>query len=234
MNILIAEDEADLRELLKYHLEKHNYTVFEASNGIEAIDIINAEKVDLAILDIMMPRMDGIELLKKIRESHFFPVIFLTSKLGELEKIKAFESGADDYLIKPFDPSDLLLRVQSNLRRTYQYGQVTSENTEAANVIRLGALTLDTEKCSLKKGDDIIPLKNKEYKLLELLMSSPGRVYTTKQIYESVWEDLYLNDANPVMVQISRIREKIEDDPKSPKYLKTIRGLGYKMEDSYE
>lgn len=228
MNLLIVEDEADLREPLKYHLEKVNFKIFEAEDGEEALNIINNEKINLAILDIMMPNMDGITLLKQIRKNSFIPVIFLTSKMNNLDKIKAFENGADDYIIKPFNPSDLILRVNSNLRRYYDY--TNTNNKSQNNILTLRDLKLDLTRCLCIKNGNEIYLKNKEFKILEMLMKSPSRVFTTKQIYENVWGDCYLNDSNPVMVQISRIREKIEEDPKNPQYLKTIRGLGYKME----
>lgn len=227
MNLLIVEVE-DEKELLKYYLKKQNYTIFEAKSYEEALSFIHKKKIHLAILDLMVPNINGITLLKQIREYSFIPVIFLTSKVNELDKIKAFENGADDYILKPFNPSDLMLRVHSNLRRYYDY--TNNKNQSVSNVLSLGCLTLDLNRCICMKNNDEIHLKNKEFKILKMLMTSSGRVFTTKQIYEAVWNECFLNDSNPVMVQISRIREKIEDDPKNPQCLKTIRGLGYKME----
>ncbi|MGG5461773.1 response regulator transcription factor [Clostridium sp. B9] len=223
MNILIAEDEQDIRELLELHLVKEGYTVFKATNGLEALDILKKENIHLALLDVMMDGLDGFNLLKKLREWSQIPVIFLTAKIEDDDKILGLGLGADDYVIKPFRPVELMARIKSNLRRCYRYsGEI--------EIIKAGDLELDKEGCTVKRNGESISLNAKEFKILEMLMSSLGRVFTKKQIYENVWQEDYLGDDNTIMVHISHLREKIEDDPKSPAKIKTIRGIGYRFE----
>lgn len=225
MNILIAEDEKDIRDLVSLHLSKDDYKVFEAENGIEAINIFESNKIDLAILDVMMPKLDGFAVIKKIRESSTIPVIFVTARDEDMDKILGLGLGADDYMVKPFSPLELTARVQAQLRRYYKY-------TNSQNIIELilGDLNLDKESCTLHKGKNRVELNAKEFKILEFLMENKGKVFTKKQLYEKVWEEPYYGDDNTIMVHISHLRDKIEDDPKNPKYLKTIRGIGYKIE----
>lgn len=225
MNILIAEDEKDIRNLLELHLSKEGFNAFLATDGIEALNIFKKEKIDLAVLDIMMPNLDGISVLKEIRESSTIPVIFLTAKAQDADKILGLGLGADDYMVKPFSPIELIARIQAQLRRYYKYSPAN-----ITNQIKYGELLLDKDCCLIYKNNIPIELNAKEYKILELLMDNIGKVYTKKQLYETVWGDAYYGDDNTIMVHISHIRDKIEDSPKSPKYLKTIRGIGYKLE----
>ncbi|MBU5590412.1 response regulator transcription factor [Clostridium sp. MSJ-4] len=225
MNILIAEDEQDIRDLIELHLIKEGYNVFKAENGLEALDIFKNNPIDLAILDVMMPKLDGFSLLKNIRENSEIPVIFLTARDEDTDKVLGLGLGADDYMTKPFSPLELIARIQAQLRRYYKYS-----GKKARSTFTLGDLVLDKESCTVYKNDILLDLNAKEYKILELLMENPGRVYTKKQLYELVWQDSYYGDDNTIMVHISHIRDKIEDNQRSPKYLKTIRGIGYKLE----
>ncbi|WP_315116336.1 response regulator transcription factor [uncultured Clostridium sp.] len=224
MNILIVEDEQDIRELLQLHLIKEGYDVYEAEDGVEAIKIFESNKVDLILLDIMLPKLDGFKVLNKIREKSEVPVIFLTARLGEGDKILGLGLGGDDYIVKPFNTIEVIARVQALLRRTYKYG--ISHKNEIIN----GELRIDKDSCAVYKNDIQLDLNAKEYKILEMFMDNIGKVHTKKQIYENVWGDPYYEDDNTIMVHISHIRDKVENNPKDPKYLKTIRGIGYKME----
>lgn len=224
MNILIAEDESDIRNLISLHMKKEQYNVFEASDGEKALKIFKEEKIDLVLLDIMMPNIDGITLIQKIREESTIPIICITAMGTDCDKVLALGMGADDYLVKPISPIELSARVESNLRRCYKY----TDNKET--IYKLGELKILTDKFEVYKGEKKIELNPKEFKILKLLVSNPGKVFTKKQIYEEVWEDVYIGDSNNIMVHLSHIREKIEDDPKNPVYIKTIRGIGYKVE----
>ncbi|WP_234540449.1 response regulator transcription factor [Paenibacillus pseudetheri] len=226
--ILIADDEAEIVELLRLYLEKE-YNIVEANSGTEALLQVQNHKIDLAILDIMMPGLDGLQLLKKIRESHHFPVLFLSAKSEHYDKILGLELGADDYISKPFNPLEIVARAGALLRRVHHFdAQIIEE--KADEQIVLGELRLDQSQCLLYRSGEAVILTSTEYKILELMMKQPGRVFTRKKIYEAVWEDFYVYEDNSIMVHISNIREKIEEDSKKPVYLKTIRGLGYKIE----
>jgi len=224
-NILIVEDEKDINDLLKLHLMKEDVNVTQAFDGKEAFNYINTEEYDLILLDVMMPYIDGFALLSIIREKSEVPVLFLTAKEEESSKVLALGLGADDYIIKPFSPIEVVSRVKANLRRYLKYVNKTKEA-----VLQNGELTYNLEQFLLMKNDAVVNLNPKEYKILELLMKEPGRIFTKEQIYEYAWNDAYLGDANTIMVHISHVREKIEDNPKKPRYIITIKGLGYKME----
>lgn len=222
MNILIVEDEQDIRELLKLHLIEEGYSVFQAEDGEQAIDVFKNNKIDLILLDIMLPKIDGFKVINKVREISEVPVIFLTAR--EDHKILGLALGGDDYIVKPFNTNEVIARVQALLRRTYKYANITKN--EGIN----GKLRLDKESCTFYVHSKPIDLNAKEYKILEMFMDNVGKVHTKKQIYENVWGEPYYEDDNTIMVHISHIRDKIEENPKEPKYLKTIRGIGYKME----
>jgi len=226
MNILIADDEIDIRNLLKISLEENGYTVLTAQNGKEAWDILKAQDVNLAILDVMMPVMDGFNLLRKIREHSTIPVIFLTARGDDMDKVLGLGLGADDYLVKPFSIAELVARVGAQLRRNNEY-LTPKEKSDVS--ITYGSLSIDKEKCCAYKDGEPIELGAKEYKLLLHFMEHPEKVFTKRQLYHAVWDEEYYFDDNTVMVHISRIRNRIEDDPQKPKYLKTIRGIGYKL-----
>ena len=226
LNILIAEDENDIRSLLEFKLKEEGYSVFGAKDGIVALEIMESNTIDLAILDVMMPRLDGFNLLRKIRQTSNMPVIFLTARGDDMDKILGLGIGADDYIIKPFSLAELIARVSAQLRRNNEY---LSQNLKASSKLEYGSLCLDKDSCCVYKDNMLIELNAKEYMLLKYLMESPDRVFTKKQLYKEVWdEDIYYDD-NTIMVHISHIRNKIETDPKNPEYIKTIRGIGYKF-----
>ncbi|MBQ2579295.1 MAG: response regulator transcription factor, partial [Lachnospiraceae bacterium] len=195
----------------------------------EAYDLLQHNDVDLALLDIMMPRMNGYELTKKIRENNNIPIIILSAKNQDSDKILGLDLGADDYLAKPFNPLEVVARVNSNLRRFYRLNDATTENT-ASKILRMGDLELHGDSLQLFRNGEEIPLTPTEYKILAMLMEHPGHVFTKVQIYENVKGEYFESDDNTMMVHISKLREKIEEDSKNPRYLKTVRGLGYKIE----
>lgn len=226
MNILVTEDEQDIRALLKINLQQEGYSVFTAKDGLEALDILHREKIDLAVLDVMMPKLDGFNLLRKIRETNNLPVIFLTARGEDMDKILGLGLGADDYLVKPFSMPELSARIAAQLRRHIEY----SSPNKAAPTIVFGDLILDCDGCSVSKGETTIALNAKEFKLLEFFMKNPERVFTKKQLYRGVWDEEAYYDDNTIMVHISHIRNKIEADPKNPAFIVTIRGIGYKFQ----
>jgi len=226
LNVLIAEDEKHIRDLLQLQLEQEEYCVFAAKDGIEALDIIKNKDIDLAILDVMMPRLDGFNLLRKIRETSNLPVIFLTARGDDMDKILGLGIGADDYLVKPFSMAELLARVSAQLRRSLEY---SFQKSQGFCRIEYGSICLDKDACCVYIDHEIVEMNAKEFLLLKYMMENPERVFTKKQLYKEVWdEDAYYDD-NTIMVHISHIRNKIETDSKNPKYIKTIRGIGYKF-----
>ena len=229
--ILVAEDDRDIAEFIKLYLENEGYDVALAEDGIIAYNEMNNRKVYLAVVDIMLPGMNGYDLIKKIREKSNIPIIILSAKNLDSDKILGLDLGADDYLTKPFNPLELMARIKSNIRRYYSLGsQTDAEEDKESHIIRVGDLTLDEEAVTLKKGNDIITITPTEYKMMLLFMKSPGKVFTKMQIYQAVNGECYVNDDNTLMVHISNLRDKIEDNPREPKYIKNIRGIGYKIE----
>lgn len=226
-NILIVDDDKDIIDLLKLFLEMENFFVVEASNGEVALKCLEENHIDLAIVDIMMPKMDGYQLIKKIRETLQFPILILSAKSQEVDKIIGLGIGADDFITKPFSALEIIARVQAHLRRSYEFNDKAVEGKEKQ--IHMGDLVLDHHSCTLYKSSESISLSATEYKILTLFMGEPGRIFTKKQIFENVWSDYYCADDNTIMVHISRLREKLEDSPKNPVYIKTIRGLGYRF-----
>lgn len=229
MTILVAEDETDIRNLLKIHLEENGYQVAAAKDGKEAWNMMQSQMIHLAILDVMMPGLDGFNLLRKIREYSTIPVIFLTARADDMDKVLGLGLGADDYLAKPFSMSELLARVAAHLRRSNEY--LSPIGTSSA-VLTYGELSIDKDKCCAYRVGEPIELGAKEYKLLLFFMEHPEKVFTRRQLYGAVWGGQYYDDDNTVMVHISRIRSRIEADPQKPRYLKTIRGIGYKLHDT--
>lgn len=222
--ILIADDEKEIRELFKLYLEKDGYKVLEASNGLEALAVLKENEIDLVVLDIMMPEMNGLNVLKKIRETNNIPVMMLSSKSADSDKILGLDLGADDYLTKPFNPLEAVARIHSNIRRFYSLG--AKEKELPALILR--DLRLDTERCCLFQNDVEIELTSVEYRIILLLMENPGKVFTKQQIFSAGWQEEYMIDDNNVMVCISKLRTKLNDQENH--YIKTIRGLGYRME----
>jgi DNA-binding response OmpR family regulator len=229
MNILIAEDEKDIRNLLRISLTDEGYTILTAADGLEALEIIRSTDIHLAILDVMMPRLDGFNLLRKIREFSTVPVIFLTARADDMDKVLGLGIGADDYLAKPFSMSELLARVAAQLRRNSTY---LPHHENKRHFIEYGSLRLDKDSCSVNKDGAPVELNAKEFLLLNFFMENIGHVFTKKQLYNAVWDDDYYYDDNTVMVHISHLRSKIESDPQNPEYIKTIRGIGYKLHKS--
>lgn len=222
--ILIADDEKEIRDLLRLYLEKDGYRVLEAENGLSAFSLLKQEEIDMALLDIMMPKLDGYQVLKQIRERSNIPVMILSAKNQDSDKILGLDLGADDYLSKPFNPMEAMARINSNIRRFYSLGAKSRELKQ----LTVKDLRLDTESCLVYKNDEPIDLTSVEYKLLRLFMEHPGKVYTKQQVYENVWGEAYAIADNNIMVCISRLRAKLSQD--SGAYIKTIRGLGYRME----
>lgn len=226
-HILIAEDDFDIIEILRLYLENEGFAIFTALDGEKAFEIFQNNKIDIAIVDIMMPKINGFELINKLRDVSNIPILVLSAKNLNSDKILGLSLGADDYLTKPFNPLEVVARVKSALRRYFELNcTVENENVK----IEIGDLELDTMAFSLKKKDKLISLTPMEYKIVLLLMRTPGKIYTKMQILENINGDYLISDDNTLMVHISKIREKIEDDSKNPRYLKTVRGLGYKIE----
>jgi DNA-binding response OmpR family regulator len=225
-NVLVVDDEKEIRDAIEIYLKNEEITVLKASDGIEALDILNELPVHLMILDIMMPRLDGIAATYKIREQKNIPIIMLSAKSEDTDKILGLQVGADDYVTKPFNPMELVARVKSQLRRYVTFG--TYEGLK--KVINLNGLTLDTEAKEVTVHGEPVKLTPIEYKIVELLMKHAGRVFSIDEIYERVWKEPGYNAENTVAVHIRKIREKIEIDPKNPRYLKVVLGIGYKME----
>lgn len=225
--ILICDDEQDIVNALKIYLVNPEYNFITCSNGREAVELTQKENPDLVLLDIMMPVMDGITALSKIREFSNVPVILLTAKSENTDKILGLDVGADDYITKPFVPTEVAARVRSQLRR---YKRLGGNTPEKSTVLRVGGIELNDETKTVTVDDDEINLTPKEYDILKMLMESPGKVFPPKSIYLNVWhDDYYLND-NTVAVHIRHLREKIEINPAEPRYIKVIFGQGYKME----
>lgn len=230
INVLVVDDEQTIADLIEVYLYNEGYNVHKFYDGKSALECIKSEQLNLAILDIMLPDMDGFSLCQKIREKYNFPVIMLTAKGEELDKITGLTLGADDYMTKPFNPLEIIARVKAALRRYYQLNDGSGKEIISSTKFVVGELELDTEKLELTKAGKEISLTPTEYKIITLLMKSPGRVYTKAQIYETISGEYFESDDNTMMVHISKLREKIERDPKSSEYIKTIRGLGYKIE----
>ncbi|MGG0593275.1 response regulator transcription factor [Priestia megaterium] len=223
--VLVVDDEQEIRDGIAIYLKSEGIKVFTAKDGIEAIEILNKEKVHLIILDIMMPRQDGISTTFKIREQKNIPIIMLSAKSEDADKVLGLQVGADDYVTKPFNPLELIARVKSQLRR-----YVTLGTYEETKTIDIRGLVLDIEAKSVTLDGVFIKLTPIEYKIVELLMKNAGRVFSIHDIYERVWNEPGYNAENTVAVHIRKIREKIEIEPKNPRYVKVVWGLGYKME----
>jgi len=228
-NVLIVEDEKEIADAIAIYLNNQGYNVFKACNGVEGLEIIEKENLHLAIVDIMMPKMDGITMVMKLRENFEFPVIMLTAKSEEMDKIMGLNIGADDYVTKPFNPMELLARVNSQLRRYSKYLSVVNTFEEKNNNFTIGGLELDIDTKEVTVDGEYVKVTPIEFKILHLLMKNPGRVFSAEELYEKVWNEEAVN-TDTVMVHVRNIREKIEIDSKNPKYLKVVWGVGYKIE----
>ena len=226
-SILIVDDEKDIVDALKIYLSNSEYRLLEAYDGKQAIETVKNNEVDLILMDIMMPVMDGIRATHELRKITNVPIIFLTAKSEDMDKILGLEIGADDYITKPFNPTEVIARVKSQLRRYTQFGGKVSNN----NVYINGGITLDDEKKTVTVDGSAIDVTPMEYGILKLLIQNPGKVYSSYEIYKNVWnDDLMLNDG-VVSVHIRHLREKIEINPSEPRYIKVVWGQGYKMEE---
>ena len=228
-NILICEDEADIRSALKIYLAREGYKIFEAENGKQALETVEKEEIHLVLMDIMMPVMDGITALVKIRETSNLPVILLTAKSQDADMISGLNVGADDYITKPFNPTEVAARVKSQLRRYMRLGG-TADNTAGKSVLTNGGIELDEKTKTVTVDGDPVNLTPIEMQLLKLFMSNPGTVFSPKDIYRKVWNDDPLGAENTVTVHIRHLREKIEINPANPDYIKSVWGHGYKMD----
>ena len=229
-NILICDDDKDIVSALEIYLKSEGYQTFPAYNGTEALDVVEREDIHLVLMDVMMPGMDGLRATAKLREEHNVPIILLTAKSEDSDKVLGLNIGADDYVTKPFNPIEVMARVKSQLRRyTALGGRMQTEPKDNDVLINGGIVLNDKTKLVTVDGEErsLTPL---EYSILKLLMSHPGQVFSTSQIYELVWNDPSYGSENTVAVHIRHLREKVEIDPGNPRYIKVVWGLGYKME----
>ena len=228
-HVLIVEDDKEIREGVEIYLKSQGYQVFQAADGMEGLEMIEREEIHLAIVDVMMPRMDGIQMTIKLREKYDFPVIFLSAKSEEVDKIMGLNMGADDYVTKPFTPMELLARVNSQLRRYRKFAEKLNQREAPSNVYTIGGLEINEDTVEVTVDGEPVKMTPMEYKILLLLMKNPGRVFSAEEIYERVWNERAVN-TDTIMVHVRNIREKIEINPKEPKYLKVVWGVGYKIE----
>lgn len=228
-HLLVVEDDKEIREGVEIYLKSQGYEVFQAADGVEGLEVIEKEDIHLAIVDIMMPRMDGISMVVKLREKYDFPVIFLSAKSEEVDKIMGLNMGADDYVTKPFTPMELLARVNSQLRRYRRFMERLGDKEENSRIHTIGGLEINEDNVEVTVDGEPVKMTPIEYKILLLLMKNPGRVFSAEEIYERVWNERAIN-TDTIMVHVRNIREKIEVNPREPKYLKVVWGVGYKIE----
>lgn len=228
-NVLVVEDESDIAIAIEAYLTNQGYNVYLSSNGVEALEVLEREKIHLAIVDVMMPVMDGITFTMRLREKYDFPVIMLSAKSEEVDKIMGLNIGADDYVTKPFRPLELLARVNSQIRRYSRFLNLIEENSSNGNVLAVGGLELNVDTKEVMVDGKPVRMTPSEFKILTLLMQNLGRVFSADEIYERVWNEHAVN-TDTIMVHVRNIREKIEVNPKNPKYLKVVWGVGYKIE----
>ncbi|NLB21315.1 MAG: response regulator transcription factor [Clostridium sp.] len=225
--ILIVDDEKEIRDLIEIYLVNEGYETLKAVNGLEALEIVNKTHVDLIILDVMMPKKDGIEVCMELRKTKNMPVIMLSAKSQDMDKIMGLTTGADDYLTKPFNPLELIARVKSQLRRYYT---LNADKPRNDNILILDDITININTREVIKGETSIRLTKTEFDMLEYMTRNAGIVLSVEKIYENVWKEEFLESENTVMVHIRKLREKIEDEPRNPRYIKTVWGVGYKVE----
>lgn len=229
-HILVVEDDKEIREGVEIYLKNQGYEVYQAANGQEGLQQIELHEIHLAIVDIMMPVMDGVTMLMKLRGMNYeFPVIMLSAKSEEVDKIMGLNMGADDYVTKPFTPLELLARVNSHLRRYSKYLSAVNDNVEKEHIYTIGGLELNEDTVEVSVDGEPVKLTPMEFKIVQLLIKNPGRVFSADEIYERIWNEKAVN-TDTIMVHVRNIREKIEIDPKNPKYLKVVWGVGYKIE----
>lgn len=229
--ILAADDEVELLDALQLFVEKENMELIKTADGISALNLFEKRHPDLVLLDVMMPGMDGFGVLRRIREKSKVPALMMTARTEDYDKILGLELGADDYITKPYNPLEVVARIKAQLRRCYDYQEKREEESE---IVKGCGLELNLLEGTLKKDGREISLTKTEFKILQLLMKTPGRIYTKQQIFDYSWEETYMEDDSTVMVHISNLRNKIEDDPKKPAIIRTVKGLGYKCEKENE
>lgn len=227
--ILIVDDEKEIRDLVEIYLKNDGYNTIKASDGQEALEVLEKNDVDLIVLDVMMPKLDGIEACMKIREERNTPIIMLSAKSEDMDKIFGLTTGADDYLTKPFNPLELLARVKSQLRRYIKLNNNVTQKKKD-NIIEIEDLTINIETHQIDISGKEVKLTPIEFDILALLAENRGKVFSIENIYESVWNESFIQSDNTVMVHIRKIREKLEENPRKPKYIKTVWGVGYKIE----
>lgn len=227
-SVLIVDDEEEIVELIEFYMKNNGYRVHKAYNGKDAIEVVRKENIDIIILDIMMPGLNGKEVLKNIRRKNNMPIIFLSAKGEDIDKIEGLFLGADDYMSKPFNPMELIARVNALLRRS----SMSNNQENIDNFTTIGCLKLDEKMCKVYKNGIDLKLTAFEYKLMSFFMKNKNRVFTKAQLYEQVWQMPYLEVDSNIMVYISKLRIKIEDNPKEPKFIKTVKGLGYVLEEN--
>lgn len=230
--ILIVDDEKEIRDLLDIYLKNEGYNTLKVADGQELLDILMDNRVSLIILDVMMPRLDGIEACMRIREENNTPIIMLSAKSEDMDKIMGLTTGADDYLTKPFNPLELIARVKSQLRRYTKLNSnfINTEKTNSLNVVDIEDLTINFETHQVFINEKEIKLTPTEFDILGLLAKNKGKVFSIENIYESVWNEAFIQSDNTVMVHIRKIREKLQENTRKPKYIKTVWGVGYKIE----
>ena len=226
MNILVCDDDREIAGAIEIYLRNEGYTVLKAFDGVEALNIIRSQPLHLIIMDVMMPKLDGVQATMKIREEKNIPIIMLSAKSEDYDKITGLNVGADDYVTKPFNPLELMARVKSQLRRYVNLGSLEQKSS----VYKTGGLEVDDEEKVVRVDDEAVPMTPIEFGILRFLTENAGKVFSMEQIYENVWNEPAYNPENTVAVHIRRIREKIEINPKNPKYLKVVWGIGYKIE----
>jgi len=231
--ILIVDDEKEIRDLIDIYLKGEGYDTIKAENGEEALNILSSNDVDLIILDIMMPKVNGIEACLKIREEREMPIIMLSAKSEDMDKILGLNTGADDYLTKPFNPLELVARVKSQLRRYKRFNNTLAKEelvVKQDNVLEIDEISINLETHEVFKDGEEIKLTPTEFDILVLLGENRGKVFSIENIYNSVWKQEFMQSDNTVMVHIRKVREKIEEDPRKPKFIKTVWGVGYKID----
>lgn len=226
-NILVCDDDREIVDAIEIYLQQENFQVFKAYDGIEAIDVLNNNEIHLLVIDVMMPRLDGIHAIMKIREKSSIPIIVLSAKTEDPDKILGLNVGADDYIAKPFNPLELVARVKSQLRRYTKLGNMPEESSEIYSV---GGLIMNDETKEVTVDEEPVKLTPIEYNILLLLVKNQGRVFSIDQIYEKIWNEQAIGADNTVAVHIRHIREKIEINPREPRYLKVVWGVGYKVD----
>jgi len=227
-SILVVDDDRDIIRFINVNLEQEGFTVFSADNGEEALEVLNNNDVQLAILDVMMPQMDGIELCRRIREKYSLPIMFLSAKSSDIDKVIGFSTGADDYIVKPFSTIEFIARVKAQLRRYTYFNQNAVQEIEKK--INIRGLEIDEVSRTVMLYGETINLTRTEYDILYLMAAAKNRVFTIEEIYESVWKERAYESTNTVMVHIARLRNKIEENPKEPKFIQNVWGVGYKIE----